>query len=179
MANSHGYVSLMRGAATDVDSFNRVGICSTDLDNGVFVTCGDIKKGSNGVVTAFNYIVATASDSTTGSVWLVDSPEIGTTIEAQLMSDPRYFYNEANRPVSLEYLNPKTDIIEMDANCFVGGTLPDGTTNKFATIGAGGKLTAATSAATGGKPYFSVVGFDEVAVGGGVMKTVLLQCESN
>lgn len=80
--------------------------------------------------------------------------------------------------MSLKYLNPKTDIIEADAGCFVGGTLPT-TAQKYVTVGAGGKYVAAADAADAGKPYFSVVGFNEVAVGMGVMKTVLLQCESN
>lgn len=177
--NTHGYVSLMRGAATNVDSFNRVGIYTTgDLDNGVLVTLGDITKATDGTVTAFNYAVTPATADTTGSVWLVNTPEVGTNIEMQMMSDPRYFYNEKGRPMSLKYLNPKTDIIEADAGCFVGGTLPT-TAQKFATIGANGKLVAANAAADAGKPYFSVVGFNEVAVGMGVMKTALLQCESN
>lgn len=179
MANNHGYVSLMRGAATNVDSFNRVGIYSAgDLDNGVFVTLGDITKAADGTVTAFNYAVTPATADTTGSVWLVNTPEVGTNIEMQMMNDPRYFYNEAGRPMSLKYLNPKTDIIEADANCFVDGTLPT-TAQKFATIGANGKLVAANSAPDAGKPYFSVVGFNEVAVGMGVMKTAILQCEAN
>lgn len=178
MANNHGYVSLMRGAATDVDSYNRVGIYSTgDLDNGVFVTLGAIEKGADNVISAFNYAVTPASADTTGSVWLVNTPEVGTDIEMQMMSDPRYFYNKAGRPMSLKYLAPKVDIIEADANCFASGALP--TTEGYVTIGANGKLVAAAAAATGNKPYFSVVGFNEVAVGMGVMKTVVLQCEAN
>ena len=47
------------------------------------------------------------------------------------------------------------------------------------TIGAGGKLVASGSAADAGKTYFSVVGFNTVAVGMEQMKTVLLQCEAN
>lgn len=177
--NTHGYVSLMRGAATNVDSFNRVGIYTTgDLDNGVLVTLGDITKTTDGTVTAFNYAVTPATANTTGSVWLVNTPKVGTNIEMQMMSDPRYFYNEKGRPMSLKYLNPKTDIIEADAGCFVNSTLPT-TAQKYVTVGAGGKYVAADAAADAGKPYFSVVGFNEVAVGMGVMKTVLLQCESN
>lgn len=177
--NTHGYVSLMRGTATNVDSFNRVGIYTTgDLDNGVLVTLGDIIKATDGTVTAFNYAVTPATTSTTGSVWLVNTPKVGTNIEMQMMSDPRYFYNEKGRPMSLKYLNPKTDIIEADAGCFVDGTLPT-TAQKYVTVGINGKYKASTTAADAGKPYFSVVGFNEVAVGMGVMKTVLLQCESN
>lgn len=176
--NNHGYVSTMRCACTNVDSFNRVGIYATgDLDNGVLVTLGDITKSADGTVTAFNYAVTPATADTIGSVWLVNTPEVGTNIEMQMMSDPRYFYNEKGRPMSLKYLNPKTDIIEADAGCFANTTLP--TTEKYVTVGAGGKYVAASAAPATGKPYFSVVGFNEVAVGMGVMKTVLLQCESN
>ncbi len=176
--NNHGYVSTMRASCVDVDSYNRVGIYSAgDLDNGVFVTLGAIEKGADNVISAFNYAVTPASVDTTGSVWLVNTPEVGTDIEMQMMSDPRYFYNKAGRPMSLKYLAPKVDIIEADANCFASGALP--TTEGYVTIGANGKLVAAAAAATGNKPYFSVVGFNEVAVGMGVMKTVVLQCEAN
>ena len=179
MANTHSYVSTMRCACENVDAFNRVGIYSTgDLDNGVFVTLTGINKGSSdNVVKGFEYTVAPASDASSG-VWLVNTPEVGTTLEQQMMSDPRYFYNAKGRPMSLKFLNPKTDIIEVDANCFASGALP--TTEGYVTIGTNGKLVAAGSAPVGGgKTYFSVVGFNTVAVGMEQMKTVLLQCEDN
>lgn len=175
--NTHGYVSLMRGMATDVDAYNRVGIYSAgDLDNGTFVTLTAINKGTDNTVSEFNYTVAPATAVTTGDVWLVNTPEVGSIIEMQEMSDPRYFYNVAGRPLSLKRLNPKTDIIEVDANCFASGELP--TTETVVGIGANGKLAASSTAITG-KPSFSVVGFNNVVVGGGVMRTVLLQCEAN
>ena len=177
MANTHAYVSTMRCACENVDAFNRVGIYADgDLDNGVFVTLTGINKGSDKVVKGFEYTVAPASATSSG-VWLVATPEVGTTLEQQMMSDPRYFYNAKGRPMSLKFLNPKTDIIEVDANCFVSGSLP--TTEGYVTIGTGGKLVASGSAADAGKTYFSVVGFNTVAVGMEQMKTVLLQCEAN
>ena len=178
MANNvHGYVSTMRASCENVDAFNRVGIYSTgDLDNGVFVTLTGINKGSDGAVKGFEYNVAPASAASYG-VWLVATPEVGTTLEQQMMSDPRYFYNVQGRPMSLKFLNPKTDIIEVDAHCFASGSLP--TTEGYATIGEGGKLVAASVAPAAGKTYFSVVGFNTVAVGMEQMKTVLLQCEAN
>ena len=178
MANNvHGYVSTMRASCENVDAFNRVGIYSTgDLDNGVFVTLTGIKKGADNAVKGFEYKVAPASATSYG-VWLVNTPEVGTTLEQQMMSDPRYFYNAKGRPMSLKFLNPKTDIIEVDANCFASKALP--TTEAYATIGEGGKLVAAGSAPAAGKTYFSVVGFNTVAVGMEQMKTVLLQCEAN
>ena len=177
--NTHGYVSTMRASCENVDAFNRVGIYSTgDLDNGVFVTLTGINKGSSGnAVKGFEYNVAPATTTSSG-VWLVATPEVGTTLEQQMMSDPRYFYNAQGRPMSLKFLNPKTDIIEVDAHCFASGSLPT-TEQGFATIGTGGKLVAANSAPAAGKTYFSVVGFNTVAVGMEQMKTVLLQCEAN
>lgn len=177
MANTHSYVNTMRCACENVDAFNRVGIYSTgDLDNGVFVTLTGINKGSDGAVNGFEYNVAPASATSYG-VWLVNTPEVGATLEQQMMSDPRYFYNAQGRPMSIKFLNPKTDIIEVDANCFASKALP--TTEGYATIGEGGKLVAAGSAPSAGKTYFSVVGFNTVAVGMEQMKTVLLQCEAN
>ena len=178
MANTHSYVSTMRCACENVDAFNRVGIYSDgDLDNGVFVTLTGINKGNDKVVKGFEYTVAPASATSYG-VWLVATPEVGTTLEQQMMSDPRYFYNVQGRPMSLKFLNPKTDIIEVDANCFASKTLPN--TEGYVTIGANGKLVAASQAPEGGgKTYFSVVGFNTVAVGMEQMKTVLLQCEAN
>lgn len=178
MANNvHGYVSTMRASCENVDAFNRVGIYSTgDLDNGVFVTLTGINKGSDNAVKGFEYNVAPASAASYG-VWLVNTPEVGYTLEQQMLSDPRYFYNAQGRPMSLKFLNPKTDIIEVDANCFASKTLP--TTEGYVTIGEGGKLVAAGSAPSAGKTYFSVVGFNTVAVGMEQMKTVLLQCEAN
>ena len=179
MANNvHGYVSTMRASCENVDAFNRVGIYSTgDLDNGVFVTLTGINKGTGNAVKGFEYTVAPATTTSYG-VWLVATPEVGTTLEQQMMSDPRYFYNAKGRPMSLKFLNPKTDIIEVDANCFASKTLPN--TEGYVTIGANGKLVASASAPEGGgKTYFSVVGFNTVAVGMEQMKTVLLQCEAN
>ena len=177
MANTHSYVSTMRCACENVDAFNRVGIYSTgDLDNGVFVTLTGINKGTGNAVKGFEYTVAPASATSYG-VWLVATPEVGTTLEQQMMSDPRYFYNAKGRPMSLKFLNPKTDIIEVDANCFASKALP--TTEGYVTIGEGGKLVATGSAPAAGKTYFSVVGFNTVAVGMEQMKTVLLQCEAN
>src|SRR5574344_687848 len=171
MANTHGYVSTMRASCENVDAFNRVGIYSTgDLDNGVFVTLTDINKGSDKMVKGFEYTVAPASATSYG-VWMVNTPEVGTTLEQQMLSDPRYFYNAKGRPMSLKFLNPKTDIIEVNAGAFASGNLP--TTEGYATIGAGGKLVAANSAPEAGKTYFSVVGFNTVAVGMEQMKTVL------
>lgn len=171
MANNHGYVSTMRCTCENVDAYNRVGIYADgDLDNGVFVTLENINDD-------FSYTVKPATADSYG-VWLVNSPEVGTTIEMQTMADPRYFYNEAGKPMSLKYLAPIVDVVEVDANCFANGTLPTAG-EKFVTIGANGKLVAASQAPDAGKTYFTVARENQVAVGRSIMKTVILECADN
>ena len=141
-----------------------------------YVAFQDYYFNRDKMVKGFEYTVAPATTTASG-VWLVATPEVGTTLEQQMMSDPRYFYNAKGRPMSLKFLNPKTDIIEVDANCFASKALP--TSEGYVTIGANGKLVAGSAPEGGGKTYFSVVGFNTVAVGMEQMKTVLLQCEAN
>lgn len=177
MPNNHGYISTMRCTCVDVDAFNRAGVYAAGaLDNGVFVTLAGINKNSSNQVQGYEYNVTPAT-ATSHGVWVINTPEVGSTIEMQMMSDPRYFYNEAGKPMSLKYLHPLTDIIEVDANCFASGALP--TNETYVTIGANGKLVATSDAPAEGATYFSIVGFESVAVGMGTMPTVLLQCEDN
>lgn len=176
----HGYVNTMNCACMNVDSYNCAGVyASGDLDNGVFVTLGDINKDSAGKIQGFEYIVTPATSATTGKVWLVATPEVGTTIEQQIYNDPRAFYNEAGKPMSLKYLVPGVDCIEVTKECFTGNALPDGTTNKFATIGAGGKLVAAAADPGSGKIYFELVGFHSITFGGKDEKTAVLRIARN
>lgn len=176
----HGYVNTMNCACMNVDSYNCAGVYTTgDLDNGVFVTLGDINKDTNGNIQGFEYKVAPATANTTGKVWLVASPEVGTTVEQQIYNDPRTFYNEAGKTMSLKYLVPGVDCIEVTKECFTNNTLPDGSTNKFATIGAGGKLTAAAADPGADKIYFELVGFHTVTFGMKDEKTAVLRIARN
>lgn len=175
MAN-HGYVSTTSCTCWDVDAFNRCGVyASGALDNGVFVTLGKPSNTSN-AITGYEFPVTLASGTSKGC-WVVNTPEVGTTLEMQMLSDPRTFYNEAGRPMSLKYLLPKTDCIEVNAEAFASGALP--TTEGYVLITTNGKLVASATAAAGDYTYFSVLGFKDVAVGGDVMKVVVLQCENN
>lgn len=180
MANTHGMIISSSMTAQDVDAYNRAGVYSTGaLDNGVCVTLSNINRdGTSKKINGFEYVVAPATDASYG-VWIIDSPEVGYTLESQLYSDPRYFTNEAGKPFSIKFLQPKVDIIEVDANTFVSGTLPT-TSQGYVTVGTGGKFVAASSAPVGGGvTYFTVVGFHSVAIGGTDVSTVLLQCEDN
>lgn len=175
MAN-HGYVSTTSCTCWDVDAFNRCGVYASDaLDNGVFVTLGKPSNTSN-AITGYEFPV-TLAGATSKGCWVVNTPEVGTTLEMQMLSDPRTFYNEAGRPMSLKYLLPKVDCIEVNAEAFASGALP--TTEGYVLITSNGKLAANASAPVNDYTYFSVLGFKDVAVGGDVMKVVVLQCENN
>ncbi len=172
----HGYVNLTKATAWDVDAFNLAGVYAAgDLDNGVIVTLNGIAKtGDN--VDGFEYNVQPAVEASV-QAWIVASPEVGTTLEQQLLADPRLFYNEKGKAMSLKYLNPGTDCIEVTAECFVGGTMPT-TTNKNVKVGANGKLVAAASAPASGI-YFTFEGFHTVTIGMEEVKTAVLRCVRN
>ena len=176
----HGYINTTKMCAENIDAMNCAGVINQDVDNGVIVTLSSINKNASApnqhYIQGYEYTVALASNSTVGDVWVVASPEVGTTIDQQILSDPRYFYNAAGQPMSLKYLVDGVDCIEVTAQCFTGGTLPDATTNRFATVGANGQLTAASAAATGaGKPYFTLEGLHTVTIGATEVPTAVLR----
>ena len=180
MPTIHGYVNTMRCACMDVDSYNCAGVYSAgDIDNGVFVTLGDINRNStNFTVNGFEYNVTPATNAAT-RVWLVATPEVGSDILMQELSDPRYFYNEAGRAMSLKYLVPCVDCIEVTKECFTDNTLPTNN-NKYVTIGANGKLTAsAADPAAGTNVYFTFVGYHNVTFGNEDVQTAIIRIERN
>lgn len=174
--NDHGYVNLTSCAAWDIDSMNRAGICADDIDNATMLVCGNIAKDADNAITGYEFEVTPAT-ATSVHCWIARTPEVGTTIEMQTYADPRYFYNRAGEPISIKYLLPHIDCIEVNAEAFASKALP--TTQGFVTITTDGKLAAAGSAPTGDVTYFSVLGFKKVAVGAEMMDVVILQCENN
>ena len=179
MANNHGYCSLIRATAWDVDSNKLVGIATTDMDNGTFVVLGDMNVDTQKNINGFEYKVTPATATST-SVWVVRTPEAGTDmLEVQLYDDPRYFYNKAGKPMSLAYMNPHVDHIEVDKNCFTANFDPatvSGAT--MAQLDTNGKLKA-VSAAPGSGAYFTIVGKHSIAVGQELVPTWVLRCERN
>lgn len=177
----HGYINTTKMCAENIDAMNCAGVYSTgDVDNGTIVTLNGmntVSSGANqGAIQGYEYNIALASSTTTGDVWVVASPEVGSTIDQQILSDPRYFYNAQGLPMSLKYLVDGVDCIEVTAECFTGGTLPDAVTNKFVTVGANGQLTAAAAAASGaGKPYFTLEGLHTVTIGATEVPTAVLR----
>ena len=179
MANNHGYCSLIRATAWDVDSNKLVGIATTDMDNGTFVTLKGMNVDNQKNINGFEYNVEAATAAST-SVWVVRTPEAGTDmLEVQLYDDPRYFYNKAGKPMSLAYMNPHVDHIEVDKNCFTTSLDPD-TVSGATVVGldTNGKLKALTQAPNSGA-YFTIVGKHSIAVGQELVPTWVLRCERN
>lgn len=176
--NTHGICSTTRCTGMNVDAFVCTGVAESNLDNGVAVVLGDINKDSSGNIQGYEFTV-TAATSASYNIWIVRTPEVGTTIGTNLLNDPRYFYNEQGKPMTLFYMNPHVDCIEVDGNCFVSGSAPtDQPTYTFVTIGAGGKFAVAESAPASGA-YFSIVGTHFFDVGGEIVPSYVLRCEKN
>ena len=179
MANNHGYCSLIRATAWDVDSNKLVGIATTDMDNGTFVVLGNMNVDGQKNINGFEYNVTPATATST-SVWVARTPEAGTDmLEVQLYDDPRYFYNKAGKPMSLAYMNPHVDHIEVDKNCFTANFDPDTVSAAtMAQLDTNGKLKAVSAAPASGA-YFTIVGKHSIAVGQELVPTWVLRCERN
>lgn len=180
MANNHGYVNTAHCVAWDSDANKLVGIYKTaDLDNGTFVVLSTMNVDGSNNIKGFEYNVTPATATST-SVWLVRTSEAGSDIpEVQLYDDPRYFYNKAGKPMSLAYMNPRVDHIEVDKNCFTTSLDPDTVSNATVVgLDANGKLKALAEAPASGA-YFTIVGKHSVGVGQELVPTWVLRCERN
>lgn len=162
MANTHTIFNGTHCAFWDVDAYNLCGICAgADLDNGVFVTLGDIALKTTG---GYEFAV-TAATSGNGD-YICGTPAQGYGIEAQVYDDPRYFYNEAGKPISVKRL-VVGDCIELTAAGFTAAPADDDTN---ASLGAGGKL---TSNKTTSAPY-KILATNTIDVGGELVKSWIL-----
>ena len=162
MANNHGLFIGTHCAFWDVDSLNFVGIdASHDLDNGTFVTLGNIMN-TTGVIDEYVFAVAAGN----GSDYVVATPPVGDDLEMQLFDDPRYFYNKQGKPMSVKHLQVG-DCIEVDENCF--STAPTTGTSTYASVSSG-KLVAGT---TNTDP-FKILGEHNVDIGGSSVTTWVL-----
>ena len=175
----HGYVNTMHTMSWNVDACNMAGVYPAgDLDNGVLVTLSKMNQNAKNVANGFEYEVAPATANSTG-VWVVDSPEIGSALDQQLLADPRHFYNPKGKAMSIKFVNPKTDCLEYTAEAFVDNTLPTAT-NKYIAIGAGGKLQATSSDPSGSTgTYFTFEALHTTTIGMEEVPTAIIRCARN
>lgn len=179
MANNHAICESARVMGTNTDPNIAVGIATTDMDNGTFVTLGTMNVDSNKNIKGYEYNV-TAATATATKVWMVCTPMAGTDIlEAQLLDDPRYFYNKAGKAMTLVHMNADVDLIRVDKAAFTNALDPDTVTSAtVAGLDANGKLKALATAPTSGA-YFTICGKELRAIGQELVPMWVLRCERN
>lgn len=158
MAKNHAIFNGTHCAFWDVDAYNLVGIATAEIDNATFLTLGAIGLAANG---GYEFTVTAGGDGT----YIAGTPAQGYGIEAGLFDDPRYFTNEAGKPISVKRL-VAGDCIEVDLAAFTA----DPTTNGYAKVAASGKL---TGSATNSDP-FKILGTHTIDCGGELVKTWIL-----
>lgn len=163
MAKNHIVFNGTHAAFWDVDSLNLVGIADADIDNGTFLTLGAMSPKSNGAINgAYEFTVQAGVNADL----IAGTPPQGYNVDAQVYDDPRYFTNEAGKPISVKRLI-KGDYIELSEGAFT--TAP--ATNKYAKVVASGKLTAQAND-TGAD--FQIVGTRTMDIGGEFIPTYVL-----
>ena len=179
MPKNHAVVNTMHCTCVDVDAYKAVGIGEVDMDNGTFVSLDEIANNA-GVITGFEFKVKLPQANATG-LWMVRTPVPGSSklLEAHIYKDPRYFYNEKGEPMSLCYLNPGVDVIEVTGEAFADGSTPkDQPTYKFASVNAQGKLVVAQNAPAQGT-YFDLLGKHHIDCGQELVPSYVLKCAKN
>ena len=171
MANNHSFVIRTLENWQD-DAINCAGVATVDLDNGQFVTRGALGLTANG---GYEFTCTLPAENAT-DLWLVEKPAVGTTIEMQEMSDPRYFYNPKGSTFSIKGMTANRSFIEVPASAFT--TAPTDGTSKFASVDTNGRLVAVTEAPAAGT-YFSIEAIHTVDIGYEAVKTYILKCVRN
>ena len=169
--NNHSFVIRTLDNWQD-DAINCAGVASVDLDNGQFVTRGALGLTANG---GYEFTCTLPAENAT-DLWLVEKPAVGTTIEMQEMSDPRYFYNPKGSTFSIKGMTANRSFIEVPVSAFA--TAPTDGTSKFASVNTNGRLVAATEAPAAGT-CFSIEATHTVDIGYEAVKTYILKCVRN
>ena len=159
MAKNHTILNGTHCAYWDVDSLNLVGIATTEIDNGTFLTLGAMSPAGDG---AYEFTVTAGANADL----IAGTPPQGYNVDAQVYDDPRYFTNVAGKPISVKRLI-KGDCIELSEGAFTAAPA----TNKYAKVVAGGKLTA-QAADTGAD--FQIIGVRTMDIGGEFIPTYVL-----
>lgn len=157
------------------DAINCAGIATVDLDNGQFVT-----RGALGLKTDGGYEFACALPAANATdLWLVETPPVGSTVEMQEMSDPRYFYNPKGSAFSIKGLTAGRTFIEVPASAFQDAKDPKTVASAtVASVGTDGRLVAAASAPASGT-YFTIEAEHTVDIGIEAVPTWILKCARN
>lgn len=176
MANTHSFVIRTLDDWQN-DAINCTGICKdNDLDNGQFVIRGDLGlKTDGGYEFACTLPVNNATD-----LWLVEKPAVGTTVEQQEMSDPRYFYNPKGSAFSIKGLTAGRTFLEVPASAFATGKNPKAVADAtIVSVDTNGRLVAATGSPPDSGTYFTIEAEHTVDIGIEAVPTWILKCARN
>lgn len=160
MAKNHIVFNGMHCAFWDVDAYNMVGIAAADIDNGTFLTLGDMSPAQDGAYE-FTVTADVSADLIAGT------PPQGYNVDAQVYDDPRYFTNEAGKPISVKRL-VKGDVIELTVGAFTEAPAA----NKYAKVVTNGKLTAQSSDTNAD---FKIEGTENISIGGEAVTGYILR----
>ena len=160
MAKNHTVFNGTHCAYWDVDSLNWVGIAATEIDNGTFLSLDGMSPDSDG---AYEFTVTAGANPD----FIAGTPPQGYNVDAQVYDDPRYFTNEAGKPISVKQLI-KGDCIEVSVGAF---TAEPATSATVATVQDSGKLTANTTVSGA---HFTILGTRTMDIGGEAIKTWVL-----
>lgn len=176
MANTHSFVIRTLDDWQN-DAINCAGICKdNDLDNGQFVTRGDLGLTTDG---GYEFACSLPVDKAT-DLWLVEKPAVGTTVEQQEMSDPRYFYNPKGSAFSIKGLTAGRTFIEVPASAFQASKDPKTVVGAtVASVGNDGRLVAAVEVASDSGTYFTIEATHTVDIGIEAVPTWILKCARN
>lgn len=176
MANTHSFVIRTLDDWQN-DAINCAGICkNNDLDNGQFVTRGDLGLKTDG---GYEFTCALPTTDNATDLWLVEKPAVGTTVEQQEMSDPRYFYNPKGSAFSIKGLTAGRTFLEVPASAFATGKDPKTVTDAtVVSVDTNGRLVAAAAAPASGT-YFTIEAEHTVDIGIEAVPTWILKCARN
>lgn len=160
-------------AATNIDSYNRSAVATSNLSNGSVFSLKE-KSADNELL----YVVKAPVANEKG-LWMATSPEVIYVDKNHGGSaDPRDFVNVAGRAIDATYLVP-TDIIEMTGEGITGID-----TAKYLVADTALTLKAAASAPTAGGLALRKIGTGSLKIGDGaiapaVIPTYVFEVEAN
>lgn len=179
---AYAIVNAMRAESMDSDAKVYAGFVGTQdqsthaftgaaCENGVICTMGKMAKfcqDSTMVKYGYARIFSKAAAETHAGLYIIDTPEVGYSIEMQMSNDPRKFTNEANRPVTARKICIG-DEFQLSIDAFTNAA----STGSYVEVGANGKLTFA--AASGANTVGEVLGAEKMFVGSDMVEAYIVR----
>lgn len=173
--------------AMDIDALNRVGVYSSDVENGTALVCG-VQSSTAGQKHVFS---VTPASSVAKGLWMAYSPEVVTTVDGSLVfrgldADPRHFVNKANKPFDMFKPVAGVDLIQVTKDFFETNYDPATVTGAtYVEIQSDGKFRAVVSPTNNfAGLQFKIFAKEDIiiangAIGGEAVDAWILECSIN